>query len=98
MSPKLTTGTIRYKYHTYWFLSPRAIKWTFKTESKRKRSNKILLSFLDLERTIHEANLTFIDSVNKWDQIYEQFPAIQDAAAKFQNVTEKGESHRTFVS
>jgi len=43
----------------------------------------------NLERTIQEANLTFINSVTIWNQIYEQFPAIQDAAVKFQNVTGK---------
>jgi len=43
----------------------------------------------NLERTIQEANLTFINSVTIWNQIYEQIPAIQDAAVKFQNVTGK---------
>ena len=60
--------------------------------------NRILFSFLGLERTIHEANLTFINTVNLWNDIYEQFPAIQDAAVKFQNVTEKGESHTDLAS
>ena len=53
------------------------------------------LSFLALERMISDANKTFINSVNLWNEIYEQFPAIRDAAVRFQNVSNKGKSRET---
>ena len=46
---------------------------------------------------IDDANITFINSVNLWNEIYEKFPAIQDAAVKFQNVSVKGKSSKTWL-